>query len=168
MGGGQVVRPMFQPLRLRELELKNRVVVSAMDMYCASGGMPSDFHLVHLGGKALGGAGLVMTEMVCVSAAGRITPGCAGLYAAEHEAGWRRVTGFVHAQSTSAIGIQLGHSGRKGSTKLMWEGIDQPLEQGNWAVCGPSCDPVPARGQPGPPASCRSPRWRRSPASSNT
>jgi anthraniloyl-CoA monooxygenase len=141
--GGPVVPPMFQPLRLRELELKNRVVVSAMDMYCASGGMPSDFHLVHLGGKALGGAGLVMTEMVCVSAAGRITPGCAGLYAAEHEAGWRRVTGFVHAQSTARIGIQLGHSGRKGSTKLMWEGIDQPLEEGNWPVCAPS--PIPYR-----------------------
>jgi anthraniloyl-CoA monooxygenase len=143
--GEPVVPPMFQPLRLRELELKNRVVVSAMDMYCASGGMPSDFHLVHLGGKALGGAGLVMTEMVCVSAAGRITPGCAGLYAAEHEAGWRRVTGFVHAQSTARIGIQLGHSGRKGSTKLMWEGIDEPLDEGNWEVCAPS--PIPY--QPG-------------------
>ncbi len=145
MGGGQVVPPMFQPLRLRGLELKNRVVVSAMDMYSASGGTPSDFHLVHLGGKALGGAGLVMTEMVCVSADGRITPGCAGMYAAEHEAGWRRLTGFVHAESTSAIGIQLGHSGRKGSTKLMWEGIDQPLEAGNWEVCGPSAIPY----QPG-------------------
>jgi len=141
MAPGAVVPPMFQPLRLRGLELKNRVVVSAMDMYSATDGIASDFHLVHLGGKALGGAGLVMTEMVCVSADGRITPGCAGLYAPEHIAAWQRITGFVHAQSTARIGIQLGHSGRKGSTKLMWEGIDQPLEAGNWPVCGPS--PIP-------------------------
>jgi anthraniloyl-CoA monooxygenase len=141
MGPGDVVPPMFQPLKLRGLELKNRVVVSAMDMYSAAGGMPSDFHLVHLGGKALGGAGLVMTEMVCVSADGRITPGCAGLYAPGHEPAWQRITGFVHSQSTARIGLQLGHSGRKGSTRLMWEGIDQPLQAGNWAVCGPSAIP---------------------------
>ena len=96
LGAGDVVPPMFQPFRLRALDLTNRVVVSAMDMYSAADGTPSDFHLVHLGGKALGGAGLVMTEMVCVSAEGRITPGCAGLYAPEHEAAWRRVTDFVH------------------------------------------------------------------------
>jgi anthraniloyl-CoA monooxygenase len=141
MAPGEVVPPMFQPLRLRGLELKNRVVVSAMDMYSSSCGTPSDFHLVHLGGKALGGAGLVMTEMVCVSADGRITPGCAGLYAAGHEAAWQRITGFVHEASTARIGIQLGHSGRKGSTKLMWEGIDQPLDAENWPICGPS--PIP-------------------------
>ena len=141
MGSGDVVPPMFQPLRLRGLELKNRVVVSAMDMYSAQAGTPSDFHFVHLGGKALGGAGLVMTEMVCVSAAGRITPGCAGMYAPEHEAAWQRITGFVHRDSTAKIGLQLGHSGRKGSTKLMWEGIDEPLESGNWAVCAPSAIP---------------------------
>jgi anthraniloyl-CoA monooxygenase len=138
MAPGDLVPPMFQPLRLRGLELTNRVMVSAMDMYSSAGGTPSDFHLVHLGGKALGGAGLIMTEMVCVSAAGRITPGCAGMYAPEHEAAWRRVTGFVHGQSTAKIGLQLGHSGRKGSTKLMWEGIDEPLAEGNWEVCGPS------------------------------
>jgi anthraniloyl-CoA monooxygenase len=141
MGAGEMVPPMFQPLRLRGMELKNRVVVSAMDMYSAADGVASDFHLVHLGGKALGGAGLVMTEMVCVSADGRITPGCAGLYAPEHVAAWQRITGFVHDQSAARIGIQLGHSGRKGSTKLMWEGIDQPLDAGNWPVCGPS--PIP-------------------------
>jgi anthraniloyl-CoA monooxygenase len=141
MGHGDVVPPMFQPLRLGGLELKNRVVVSAMDMYSADAGTPSDFHLVHLGGKALGGAGLVMTEMVCVSPAGRITPGCAGLYAPEHEAAWQRITSFVHENSTAKIGLQLGHSGRKGSTKLMWEGIDEPLESGNWEVCGPSAIP---------------------------
>ena len=136
-----IVPPMFQPMRLRGMELKNRVVVSAMDMYSAADGTPSDFHLVHLGGKAAGGAALVMTEMVCVSPDGRITPGCAGLYAPEHEAAWRRVTGFVHEHTTAKIGLQLGHSGRKGSTKLMWEGIDEPLDAGNWEVCGPS--PIP-------------------------
>jgi anthraniloyl-CoA monooxygenase len=143
-GNGDVVPPMFQPMRLRGLELRNRVVVSAMDMYSSPGtGTPSEFHLVHLGGKALGGAGLVMTEMVCVSADGRITPGCAGLYAPEHEPAWQRITSFVHESSGARIGLQLGHSGRKGSTKLMWEGIDQPLESGNWEVCAPS--PIPYR-----------------------
>ncbi len=138
MGTGAVVPPMFQPFRLRELELANRVVVSAMDMYSAADGMPSDFHLVHLGGKALGGAGLVMTEMVCISPDGRITPGCAGLYTTGHEDAWRRITAFVHEQSGAKIGLQLGHSGRKGSTRLMWEGMDQPLAEGTWSVCGPS------------------------------
>jgi anthraniloyl-CoA monooxygenase len=141
LGTGDVVPPMFQPMRLRGLPLKNRVVVSAMDMYSAGDGTPSDFHLVHLGGKAAGGAALVMTEMVCVSPQGRITPGCAGLYAPEHETAWRRITGFVHEYTTARIGLQLGHSGRKGSTKLMWEGIDEPLDEGNWEVCGPS--PIP-------------------------
>jgi anthraniloyl-CoA monooxygenase len=138
MAPGDVRPPMFQPLKLRELELANRVVVSAMDMYSAAEGVPGDFHLVHLGGKALGGAGLVMTEMVCVSAQGRISPGCAGLYRPEQEAAWRRIVSFVHAESAAAIGVQLGHSGRKGSTRLMWEGIDQPLEDGNWPVRAPS------------------------------
>jgi anthraniloyl-CoA monooxygenase len=109
-----------------------------MDMYSAADGTPSDFHLVHLCGKALGGAALVMTEMVCVSAPGRISPGCAGMYAPGHEAAWRRVTGFVHERSTAKIGLQLGHSGRKGSTKLMWEGIDEPLPEGNWDLAAPS------------------------------
>jgi anthraniloyl-CoA monooxygenase len=130
--------PMFQPFRLRDLELKNRVIVSAMDMYSAEDGMPNDFHLVQTGGKALGGAALVMTEMVCVSPAGRITPGCAGMYAPEHESGWKRIVDFVHDRSTARIGLQLGHSGRKGSTRLMWEGMDEPLPDGNWAVVAPS------------------------------
>ncbi len=130
--------PMFTPFRLRGLELRNRVVVSPMDMYVATDGLPDDFHLVHLGGKALGGAGLVMTEMVCVSPEGRITPGCTGLYTDEHEAAWTRITDFVHSRTGAAIGLQLGHSGRKGSTRLMWEGIDDPLPAGNWEVCGPS------------------------------
>jgi len=135
---GDLIPPMFQPFRLRGLDLANRIVVSAMDMYSAQDGTPSDFHLVHLGGKALGGAGLVLTEMVCVSADGRITPGCAGMYAPGHEAAWRRIAAFVHERSGAKIGIQLGHSGRKGSTRLMWDGIDQPLPAGNWEVCGPS------------------------------
>ena len=130
--------PMFHPYRLRGLELRNRVIVSPMDMYSAVDGVPADFHLVHLGSKALGGAGLVMTEMACVSADGRITPGCAGLWTDEQEAAWARVVEFVHGSSGAAIGLQLGHSGRKGSTKLMWEGIDEPLDEGNWEVCGPS------------------------------
>ncbi|MGI8666782.1 MAG: FAD-dependent monooxygenase, partial [Jatrophihabitans sp.] len=138
MGTGELRPPMFQPLRLRELEVANRVVVSAMDMYQAEDGLPNDFHLVHLGGKALGGAGLVLTEMVCVSEAGRITPGCTGLYTDEQADGWRRVTDFVHARSQAKIGVQLGHSGRKGSTRLMWEGIDLPLPAANWELVAPS------------------------------
>ncbi|MDQ1743769.1 MAG: anthraniloyl-CoA monooxygenase [Pseudonocardiales bacterium] len=130
--------PMFHPYRLGQLELKNRVVVSPMDMYSADDGMPTDFHLVHLGSRALGGAGLVMTEMVCVSPTARITPGCAGIYTPEQEQAWARVVDFAHSTSTARIGIQLGHSGRKGSTKLMWEGIDEPLPDGNWPIVGPS------------------------------
>jgi anthraniloyl-CoA monooxygenase len=136
--------PMFTPFRLRGLTLRNRVVVSPMDMYVGEDGMPGDFHLVHLGARALGGAGLVMTEMVCVSPEGRITPGCTGLYTAEQAAAWRRVTDFVHHHAPgTAIGVQLGHSGRKGSTRVMWEGIDQPLETGNWPVSAAS--PLPYR-----------------------
>ncbi|MQY12807.1 NADPH dehydrogenase [Streptomyces sp. RB5] len=134
--------PMFTPLRLRGLTLRNRVVCSPMDMYSAVDGLPGDFHLVHLGARALGGAGLVMTEMVCVSPSGRITPGCTGLWSDEQEAGWRRITGFVHeAAPGTAIGCQLGHSGRKGSTKLMWEGMDDPLPAGNWPLVAPSALP---------------------------
>ncbi len=145
--GGRVdAPPMFQPFRLGELELANRVVVSPMDMYVAKGdGVPTDFHFTHLGGKALGGAGLVMTEMVCVSPQGRITPGCTGIWDDAQQQAWARITDFVHRDTPAKIGLQLGHSGRKGSTKLMWEGIDQPLEDGNWEVISPS--PLPY--QPG-------------------
>ena len=136
--GGAPAPAMFQPARIGALELRNRVVLSPMDMYCAVDGVPGDFHLVHLGSKALGGAGLVMTEMACVSPEGRITPGCPGLWTDEQRDAWERVTSFVHQRSEAKIGIQLGHSGRKGSTKLMWEGIDEPLEEGNWEVVGPS------------------------------
>src|SRR5437868_1502201 len=136
--GGPAVPPMFAPFQLRDLELANRVIVSPMDMYAAVDGLIGDFHLVHLGSKALGGAALVMTEMVCVSREGRITPGCAGMYRPEHEAAFTRLVDFVHGNSPTKIGIQLGHSGRKGSTKLMWEGMDEPLESDNWGLIAPS------------------------------
>jgi len=144
---GKIPPPMFQPFRLGGLTLVNRVVVSPMDMYSARDGVPGDFHLVHLGSKALGGAGLVMTEMVCVSPEGRITPGCAGIYSREQEDSWRRIVDFVHGNSRAKIGLQLGHSGRKGSTKLMWEGMDEPLPEGNWEVSGPSALPYSAASQ---------------------
>lgn len=140
--------PMFTPFRLRGLTLRNRVVVSPMDMYSAVDGVPGDFHLVHLGARALGGAGLVMTEMVCVSEQGRITPGCAGLYTGRQAEAWKRITNFVHDRAPgTAIGVQLGHSGRKGSTKLMWEGMDEPLEEGNWPLVAPSALPYKEAGQ---------------------
>ncbi|HSJ15851.1 MAG TPA: bifunctional salicylyl-CoA 5-hydroxylase/oxidoreductase, partial [Longimicrobiales bacterium] len=135
------VPPLFTPFRLRSLVLPNRVVVAPMDMYSAVDGVPNDFHLMHLGARSLGGAALVVTEMTCVSAEGRISLGCTGLYTDEHTAAWRRIVGFVHAHSPARICLQLGHSGRKGSTKLMWEGMDEPLEDGNWPVLGPSALP---------------------------
>ncbi|MFF5140143.1 bifunctional salicylyl-CoA 5-hydroxylase/oxidoreductase [Streptomyces sp. NPDC013157] len=137
----EVAPAMFQPVRIGALELKNRVIVSPMDMYSSDDGVPGDFHLVHLGSKALGGAGLVMSEMVCVSPEGRITPGCPGLWTDEQRDAWRRVTDFVHDRTTGRIGLQLGHSGRKGSTKLMWDGMDEPLDEGNWEVIAPSALP---------------------------
>jgi anthraniloyl-CoA monooxygenase len=143
------VPPMFTPFRLRGMELANRVVVAPMDMYSAKDGVPNDFHLVHLGARALGGAALVMTEMTCVSPEGRITLGCTGMYAPEHLDAWRRVTEFVHRWTPAKICLQLGHSGRKGSTRLMWEGMDAPLEEGGWEVIGPSDVPW-AEGNPVP------------------
>jgi anthraniloyl-CoA monooxygenase len=131
--------PMLTPFRLRGLTLPNRVVVSPMDMYSAADGTPNDFHLVHLGARALGGAGLVVTEMTCVSPEGRITPGCTGMYAPEHVDAWRRVTEFVHRWTPAKICLQLGHSGRKGSVRVPWEGGDVPLPDGeNWEVLAPS------------------------------
>jgi anthraniloyl-CoA monooxygenase len=128
---------MFLPYQVRGVVLPNRVAVSAMDMYSSADGVPGDFHLVHLGSKALGGAGLVMTEMVCVSPEGRITPGCGGLWNDAQEAAWKRIVDFGHT-TFAKMGIQIGHSGRKGSTKVMWEGIDQPLDSGNWPIMAPS------------------------------
>ena len=135
------VAPMFQPFRLREMEIANRVVVSPMCMYSAQEGVPGDFHLVHYGSRAIGGAGLVFTEMACVARDARITPGCAGLWNDEQEKAWRRIVDFVHANSAAKICLQLGHAGRKGATKLMWDGMDRPLEQGGWDVV--SASPLP-------------------------
>jgi anthraniloyl-CoA monooxygenase len=133
--------PMFLPFQLRDMSLANRVVVSPMATYSARDGMPDDFHMVHLGARALGGAGLVFTEMVCVTPQGRITPGCAGLWSeAQHDA-WARIVDFVHKRSGAKICLQLGHSGPKGSTQLGWEEIDAPLREGNWDLIAPS--PIP-------------------------
>ena len=133
--------PMFTPFRLREMHLKNRIVVSPMAQYRAVDGTPTDWHLVHYAERAKGGAGLVTTEMTCVSPEGRITPGCTGLYAPEHEAAWKRIVDFVHAETDAKIAMQLGHSGAKGSTQLGWEDMDAPLAHGNWEIMAPS--PVP-------------------------
>lgn len=135
--------PMFHPYRLRGMQVINRIVVSPMAQYSAVDGMPTDWHLVHLGGRAVGGAGLVMTEMTCTAPDARITPGCTGIWTDEQAAGWARVVDFVHVNSTAKIGMQLGHAGRKGSTKVMWEGTDDPLEHGNWEILAPS--PMPYR-----------------------
>jgi len=139
--------PLFTPFRLRDLVLPNRVVVSPMSMYSAADGMPNDWHLVHIGSRAIGGAGLVMTEMTDVSPEGRITPGCAGLYSPEHVVAWKRIVQFVHTHSEAKIGMQLGHAGRKASTRLAWEGIDEPLEAGNWPIMAPSPLPYHPYGQ---------------------
>jgi anthraniloyl-CoA monooxygenase len=137
-GDERTAPPMFAPFALREMSLRNRIVVSPMATYSAVDGTPGDFHLVHYGARAQGGAGLVFTEMTCVSPTARITPGCAGMYSPEHVAGWRRVTEFVHAQSAAKICLQLGHSGGKGSTQIGWEAMDAPLEQGNWPLIAAS------------------------------
>lgn len=130
--------PMFYPFELRSMRLPNRVVVSSMAQYCAVDGMPDDWHMVHLGSRAVGGAGLVMTEMTCVSPNGRITPGCTGIWTDDQAESWRRVVDFVHHNSASKIGMQIGHAGRKASTRVAWEGMDQPLDGGNWPIVGPS------------------------------
>ena len=131
--------PMFFPHRLRQMRLANRIVVSPMAQYsCAGDGVPTDWHMVHLGSRAVGGAGLVFTEMTCVSPEGRITPGCPGLWNDEQAVAWQRIVGFVHGQTDAKIGLQLGHAGRKASTRVMWEGEDLPLAEGNWPVVAPS------------------------------
>ncbi len=130
--------PMFTPFRLRDMRLENRVVVSPMAQYKAVGGTPTDWHLVHLAERAKGGAGLVVTEMTCVSPQARITPGCTGMYAPEHETAWKRIVDFIHAETEAKVALQLGHSGPKGSTQLGWEEMDAPLKRGNWEILAPS------------------------------
>ncbi len=132
------VPPMFTPFSLRDMTVINRIVVSPMATYSAKDGTPDDFHLVHYGSRAMGGAGLVYTEMTCVSPEGRITPGCTGMYDPAHVTAWRRITDFVHTNSASKICIQLGHAGPKGSTRVSWEGTDKPLVEGNWPLVAPS------------------------------
>ena len=130
--------PMLQPFRLRGLALGNRIVVSPMCMYSATDGLPDDFHLVHYGSRAQGGAALMFTEMTVVGPEARITPGCAGLWNDAQEAAWRRIVDFVHASGETRFCLQLGHAGRKGATKLMWDGIDRPLTDGAWPIEAPS------------------------------
>ncbi|HEY1325522.1 MAG TPA: bifunctional salicylyl-CoA 5-hydroxylase/oxidoreductase [Casimicrobiaceae bacterium] len=145
----RAVPPMFTPFTLRGVTLPNRVVVSPMAQYSCVDGTPDDYYLVHLGSRAHGGAGLVFTEMVCVSPDARISPGCAGMYRPEHRDAWKRIVDYVHARTPAKIGLQLGHAGPKGSTQLGWEAMDEPLAQGNWPLIAPSaiaygaCNQVP-------------------------
>jgi len=133
--------PMFTPFKLRDLVLSNRVVVSPMCQYVADDGMPNEWHLVHLGTRAIGGAGLVFTEMTDISREGRISPGCTGMYKPEHVKAWKRIVEFIRLNTSSKIGVQLGHAGRKASTQRMWEGMDEPLPEGNWPII--SASPLP-------------------------
>jgi len=135
---GAHVPPMLTPWRVRGVVLKNRILVSPMAQYSAVDGVPGDFHLVHLGARALGGAAMVFAEMTCVSADARITPSCPGMYAPEHTVAWKRIVDFVHGQTDAKIALQLGHAGAKGSTRAMWDGIDQPLPDGNWPLIAAS------------------------------
>ena len=133
--------PMFTAFRLRDMLLSNRVVVSPMCQYSAEDGTPNEWHLVHIGSRAVGGAGLVFVEMTDVSHEGRISPGCAGMYKPEHVTAWKRIVDFVHANTDAKLAMQLGHAGRKASTQRMWEGMDEPLAEGNWPII--SASPLP-------------------------
>ena len=134
--------PIFTPYKLRGMLLENRIAVSPMCMYSAEDGLIGDWHLVHLGSRAMGGAGLIMTESTAISADGRITLGCAGMYNDNHVAAWKRVVDFVHDNSYSKIGMQISHAGRKASTRLQWEGGEQaPLSSGAWDII--SASPIP-------------------------
>ena len=137
----KVRAPMFAPFKLRELELKNRIVVSPMAQYKAINGCPTDWHFVHYAERAKGGAGLIYVEMTCISSEGRITPGCTGLYSKEHEFSWKRIIDFIHLETEAKISCQIGHSGRKGSTQLGWEKMDAPLKNGNWPIISASSIP---------------------------
>jgi anthraniloyl-CoA monooxygenase len=144
---GELPPPMFTPFSIRGMRVENRVVVSPMCMYSAHEGVPNDFHLVHYGARAMGGAGLLFTEMTDVSREARITPGCTGMYAPEHVTAWKRIVDFVHERSKAKFCLQLGHAGRKGSTRLLWEGMDEPLETGNWPIVAASPIPYYPHGQ---------------------
>lgn len=146
-GLNETAPPMFTPFRLRDMTVANRIVLSPMCMYSAADGLVNDFHLVHLGARAMGGAGLILTEMTAVSPEGRITPGCAGLYDDAHVAAWKRIVDFVHAASPAKIGIQLGHAGPKASTQLGWQRMDEPLTENNWPILAASDIPYGPRNQ---------------------
>ncbi|WP_151719375.1 bifunctional salicylyl-CoA 5-hydroxylase/oxidoreductase [Gemmobacter serpentinus] len=138
-GGKPGSRPMFAPFTLRNMVLKNRIVLSPMAQYKAVDGCPTDWHLIHYAERAKGGAGLVYTEMACVSDIGRITPGCPGLYAPEHAVAWKRLADFIHTETSAKLCIQIGHAGRKASTCVPWDGgIDMPLKTGNWPILSAS------------------------------
>ncbi len=154
--------PMFTPFRLRGMTVENRVAVSPMDQYSAVEGVPGDWHLVHLGSRAIGGAGLVFVEMTCVSPEGRITPGCTGLWNEAQRDAFRRITDFCHAQSKAKLCLQIGHAGRKGSTQLGWEKMDHPLESGNWPRCLGVADSLLEGDIADAAASFPAPTWTRS------
>ena len=136
--GGKPTPPMLLPLTVRGCTLKNRIVVSPMAQYKARDGVVGDWHLMHLGARAVGGAGLVMVEMTSPTPEGRITPGCPGLWNDAQQAAFQRIVDFTHRESGARIGLQLGHSGPKGSTQLGWEAIDEPLPAGNWPLLSAS------------------------------
>lgn len=140
-GSGRPVPPMHTPFKARSITLKNRIVVSPMAMYSCEDGVPGDFHMVHLGARAMGGAGMVMVEMTCVSPEARITPGCPGLWNDEQAVAFKRIVDFIHTNTEAKIGIQLGHAGRKASTRVSWEGTDLPLLEGNWPLVSASAIP---------------------------
>ena len=131
----------LSPFTLRDVTFANRLVLSPLAQYVCEDGVPREWHAIHLGMHALGGAGLVMAEMTCVSPEARITPGCPGLWNDAQAQAWRRITDFVHAHTPARIGVQIGHAGRKGSTRPLWEGFSKPLAEGNWPLVGPS--PIP-------------------------
>ena len=138
---------MLTPFRARGVTLPNRIVVSPMAMYSAEHGLINDFHIAHLGARAMGGAGLVFAEMTCVSPDARITPGCLGLWNDEQQAGWKRLVDLIHSVGAAKAGIQLGHAGRKGATKVAWEGADEPLPTGGWPLISASALPYMTRSQ---------------------
>jgi anthraniloyl-CoA monooxygenase len=146
--GPTSVPPMFTPFSVRSVTLKNRVVVSPMAQYSCADGQPADYHLVHLGARAMGGAGMVVAEMTCPSADARITPGCPGLWNEAQRDGWQRIVDFVHRETDAKIAMQLGHAGAKGSTNEPWlgAGADRPLASGNWPLIAPSPLPYLADG----------------------
>ena len=142
--------PMFAPFKLREMQLANRVVMSPMAQYSAQDGVPGDWHLVHYGSRGIGGSGLIYTEMTCPSPEARITPGCTGIWNNEQTGAWKRIVDFVHANGPAKMCLLIGHAGRKGSTRVAWEGMDLPLESHNWPII--SASPIPYREESATPS----------------